>query len=66
MGVLSLLIAVVVVAVKIGLAIFFVDATRRLLLTIEQISKQTTKQTVILDALVSAVSAGNADTRQDT
>ncbi len=66
MGVFTLLVAVVAVAVKIGLAIFFVDATRRLLLTMEQISKQTTKQTLILNALVSAVSAGNAKTREDT
>lgn len=66
MGVFSWLVAVVVVAVKIGLVIFFVDAIRRLLLTMQQISKETAKQTEIFNTLVSAVSAGNTDTRRDT
>lgn len=66
MGVFSWLVAVVVIAVKIGLVIFFIDAMRRLLLTMEQISKETAKQTEILNTLVSAVSAGNTNTRRDT
>lgn len=66
MGVFSWLVAVVVVAVKIGLVIFFVDAIRRLLLTMQQISKETAKQTEILNTLVSAVSAGNTGTSRDT
>ncbi|HOH28676.1 MAG TPA: hypothetical protein PLC40_03285 [Candidatus Hydrogenedentes bacterium] len=66
MGVFSWLAAVVVVVVKIGLVIFFVDAMRRLLLTAEKISRETEKQTDILNTLVSAASAGNTDTRRDT
>ena len=59
------LFALIVIAVQIGILIFIVDAVRRLGRAVEQISKQTTRQTEILDTLVSAVSAGNKDIRRD-
>jgi|GEM_PF-2263191 len=59
------LFALIVIAVQIGILIFIVDAVRRLVRAVEQISKQTTRQTEILDTLVSAVSAGNKDIRRD-
>ncbi len=66
MGVFSWLVAIVVIAVKIGLVIYFVDAMWRLLRWVEQISKETAKQTEVLNTLVSAMSSGNIDTRRDT
>lgn len=65
-GILGILLIVIVWSVKIGLIIFFVAAVRRLLRIVEQTSKETAKQTEILDTLAGALSARNVDTRQDT
>jgi len=59
------LFALIVVAVQIGILIFVVDAIRRLVRAVEQISKETAKQTEILDTLVNAVSAGKTNARLD-
>lgn len=55
----------IIVAVPIGLFIFVVDALRRLVCAVEQISKETSRQTEILDTLVRNISAGTTDTRLD-
>ncbi len=65
MEVFGFLVVMVAVAVKIGLIIFFVYAMRRLLHMVDQISKETEKQTKILTALASAASSANAGTRRD-
>jgi hypothetical protein len=60
------LFALNVVAVQIGILIFVVDAVRRLVHAVEQISIEAAKHTEILNALVREVSVGNTDTRRDT
>jgi len=64
-GIGALLCAFIVIAIYAGIIIFVLDVLRRLVRAVEQISRETARQTEILNTLVSAVSAKGANTKLD-
>jgi hypothetical protein len=60
------LLAVIIFAIQIGILIFVLDTLRRMMRALEQISRETTRQTEILNTLLRSMSANITDKRQDT